>query len=98
MIALNASFYDCYAQIIDHDCIDEDLSKNKFIAISVARKDHFNYVHNHDQIMSLYQNSIADYGRYSKEIALNMGDSYYFGRFDSVEQALEFQKFIQQKY
>lgn len=97
-IALNASFYDCYAQIIDHDCIDEDLSKNKFIAISVARKDHFNYVHNHDQIMSLYQNSIADYGRYSKEIALNMGDSYYFGRFDSVEQALEFQKFIQQKY
>lgn len=97
-MALNGSFYECYAQIMAHNKIHLDLNKPKYVSISVARKDHFHYVHNHDTIMLNYQNNVFDHGRYNKEIALNMGDEYYFAKFNSVEEALNFQKFVQEKY
>ncbi len=97
-MALNASFYDCYAQIMANNKVDLNLDDKKYISISVARKDHFNYVHHHDIIMSTFSNNVLEHGRYNKEIALNMGDEYYFAKFDNVEDALKFQKFVQEKY
>lgn len=96
-ICLNASFYDCYADIISDNKLSFSLSNDSYIAISVARKDRFNYVHNLDEIQNKYQSHFIENGRYNKEIALNMGDEYYFGRFNSVEDAIEFKNYIQDK-
>ena len=96
-ICLNASFYDCYADIISDNKLSFPLSNDSYIAISVARKDRFNYVHNLNEIQNKYQSHFIENGRYNKEIALNMGDEYYFGRFNSVEDAIEFKNYIQDK-
>ena len=49
------------------------------------------------EIQNKYQSHFIENGRYNKEIALNMGDEYYFGRFNSVEDAIEFKNYIQDK-
>ncbi len=96
-IALNRSFYDCYAQMILENKIEESLNEKHYVAISVARKDRFKYRTTIEEIKNRYQDKLIEYGRYNKEIAANMGDEYYFGRFEDVESALEFKDFIQEK-
>lgn len=96
-IAMNGSFYDCYADIIAYNEIRQDLNKEKYVAISVARKDHFQYLHSEQEIINRYKESIIEQGRYNKEIALVMGDTYYFGKFNNVDEALEFKNFVSTK-
>lgn len=96
--ALNASFYDCYADIIEYNEIKQDLNKPHYVAVSVARKDRFQYVHSVEDIQNKYHDHIKEHGRYNKEIALCMGDEYFFGVFDNTEEMIEFKNYIQEKF
>lgn len=98
-IALDDSFYDAYAHVMMFNTLKNPIKEKTYLSISVARKDHFSYVHTHEEILTKYQPYIVEFGRYKKSIALAMGDSYYFARFanEEVETAIEFAKFIQEK-
>lgn len=93
-VALNNSFYACYADTIMFNEIRQDLNKEHYVAITASRKDHFDYVYSHEEILNKYQNEIFDHGRYNKEVALVMGNSYYYAKFKDLEKAKEFASFI----
>ena len=97
-IAIDDSYYDCYADVIAFNKINVNLNKPHYIAISVSKKDRFKYVHNHEEIEANYKDNIIRHGFYDKANALVMGNEFYFARFKSVEEALDFQKFVMKKY
>ncbi len=90
----NTSFYDVYADIIVYNQNKIPFNEDTYVAISVSRKNHFNYQHTHQEIFDKYYHHIKEYGDYSPEIAVAMGDHYYFGQFKTLEEALEFQQFV----
>lgn len=96
-VALNSSFYTCYAEMMMFNEIRTELSNEHFIAITASRKDRFNYIHSHIEILEKYNEQIFDYGRYNKEVALVMGNSYYYAKFKDLNDALEFANFIEEK-
>lgn len=97
-IALNNSYYEVYGDIIAYNQIKMNIVPPQYLAISVARKDRFKYVYMLNDIVSKYTDSLISHGRYPKGISLAMGDEFYFGRFDNLDKAIEFQQFIQKKY
>lgn len=96
-IALNDSYYDVYADTIVFNKVNVDLTKKHYIAISVSRKDRFKYVHSLDEINQKYSANIVRHGYYDKAIAAAMGNEFFFGRFENVNDALEFQRFVMAK-
>lgn len=96
-IALNNSFYDCYADIIVNNKVNLNDIKQNYIAISVARKDRFTYVKTTDEVNNKYKKNIIHHGYYDKAIADAMGNEYWMARFKSVKEALDFKNFAQEK-
>lgn len=96
-LALNSSFYDCYAEIIANNKLDFELPDKKYVAISVARKDRFNYKYTLEDIINNFRSNFVEHGRYNKEIALAMGDEYFFGKFENIDDAINFKNYIQTK-
>ncbi len=96
-ISLNDSYYDVYADIIAFNKVKVNLNKQHFIAISVSRKNRFNYVHSNEEIYEKYRLNIVHHGFYDKAIVDAMGNEYWMGRFYHEKYALEFAKFIREK-
>lgn len=96
-IALDDSYYEVYADVIVFNKCNKDLNKKHYISISVARKDRFTYEHTLDEINAKYSSKIVRHGYYDKAIADCMGNEFFFGRFESVDEALEFQQFVMKK-
>ncbi len=96
-IAFNDSYYEVYGDIIAKNKTDKDLNKKHYIAISVSRRNNLQYLYNDDQIRDIYQKNIVTYGHYSREIAVAMGDRFFFGRFETIDEALKFKDTIWQK-
>lgn len=96
-IALNESYYDVYGDTIVYNKVNVDLNKKHYIAISVSRKDRFQYIHSLEEINQKYSSNIVRHGYYDKAIADAMGNEFFFGRFESVNDALEFQRFVMAK-
>ena len=97
-IALDDSYYECYADIIAYDKINKDLNKKHFIAISVSRKNRFKYIHSLEEINENYKDFLVEHGYYDKAIALCMGDEYFMAKFNNVNDALSFKNFVMAKY
>lgn len=95
--ALNNSFYTCYAQTIKFNKILIDLHRQHYVAITASRKDRFHYTNTHEDILSKYKDDLLDYGRYNKEVALVMGNSYYYAKFIDLDEAIEFANYIRDK-
>lgn len=89
-LALQSSYYEVYADVIVKDKTDVDLNKKHKIAISVSRKDRFSYAKSDSEVLANYAEQIKEFGKYSKEIAVAMGDRYFFATFDKLEDALAF--------
>lgn len=97
-IAANASFYDMYADMIAYDENRQDMSKYKYFAISVSRRDNFNYVKTEEEINEIYKDHIVNSGKYPKSISDAMGDYFVMAKFDTEEEVLEFQRVVREKY
>ena len=95
-IAWQASYFDLYADMIVGKK-DDNSKPNNYIAIAVSRKDRFQYVRSHEDIMNRYGWLIKIYGHYPKAYATAMGDHFYYGEFDNLEDALKFKDYIQEQ-
>lgn len=92
--ANSVSVYDIYADVI---CFDENRQKMdypKYYAFASARRDGVNYLHSEDEILSHYQNHLCLHGRYPAHMAIAMGDSFYYAKFDSFEEGQAFDRFV----
>lgn len=96
-IALGASFYDAYADIIAFDEIRINIPKQNVVAITASRKDILKYVLEEKDILLKYKEFLVEYGRYPKGISLAMGDLYYYAKFDNLPSALEYADEIRKK-
>lgn len=91
------SYYDIYADSIVFDENRQEKTLNKSFAISVSRKNRFNYVNSLENIQRIYKDNIKEEGNYDKAIADVMGDTYFMATFDNIEDALSFDKFVRSK-
>lgn len=89
-MALNDSYYDIYADVIVNNSTKVNLAKKHYLAISVTRRDRYYYRYSDSEILSIYKDNIKEYGRYNPEIAIAMGDRYFFAAFDTLDDALSF--------
>jgi hypothetical protein len=94
--ASGCSSYDIYAQIIKDDLCKEN-TNNKTYAVTCSRKDIYNYRFSFEEIFYKYAENIFKCGRYPKEIALEMGDTYFYAVFEELKDVFEFDNYIRKK-
>jgi len=95
--ANSASCYNIYADSCAYDENHEDLSKKKYYAVTSSRRFHLEYVHEESEILTKYRNNICMYGDYPKVLRDDLGDRYYFAKFDNKEELEEFDRFVREK-
>lgn len=95
--ANSISVYDIYADSIAYDENKEVPGDKKYYAITSSRRFNLNYLHSNEEILSKYKNHITMSGEYPLAIRDAMGDYYYFAKFDTLEEALEFDNFVRGK-
>ena len=95
--ALGCSYYDAYADIITTNKCNLNENSEPVIAVSVARKNKKHYLRSEMEIWNKYRDHIKEYGHYNPEIALAMGNTYFFATFKTFEEANEFQNFVREK-
>lgn len=95
--ALNASYYDIYADVITDNLNRIEANNEHFVAISVSRKERHRYMHSFQEIKEMYNNEIFEHGFYPPDIAEAMGEEFFFGKFKTLNEALDFQKFVDEK-
>lgn len=93
-LAINANYYKIYADVICYNKSLEDLNKEKYIAMSVARHDSKVYRNTHSDILNKYKDNIREVGVYPKGIREAMGDHFYFATFNDLKSANEFKDFV----
>jgi len=96
--ASSLSCYEIYADIVCYGENRQNLNQEKYYAFSSCRRDEYHYAYSHDEILAKYQEAIRAYGRYPKEMAVAMGDSYYFARFKTLGEGYQFDAFVRKKY
>ena len=92
--ANSLSCYDIYADIMMDDVSNYDNSLKKYVAITSSRRKTKKYLHSFEEIKDKYLKNICMYGEYPKAISDDMGDYYYFAKFDTLNEALEFDEFV----
>lgn len=97
-IACNASFYEMYADMIKYDENRQDMTKPKYFAVSVSRRDNFKYKKSIEEINNEFKDNIVNQGKYPKSISDAMGDYFVMARFDSEDEVLKFQSIVREKY
>ena len=90
------NYYETYAEMIVNQIGKIDNETNK-VSISVNRKNDFKYVESNKDIYSFYEDNIVEHGYYPPSFRDAMGDEFYIGLFDSLEEANKFQKFVHNK-
>lgn len=93
-LALNESYYKVYADTICFNESKVDLNKEKFVAISVARRDGKPYKNSPESINNLFGQYIKEVGRYDPAIAEAMGNDFYFATFKTLEEAIKFKDYV----
>ena len=94
--ANSVSCYEIYADVICYDENRQDLSKEKFYAFTVARKDIYRYAHLENEIKEKYHDNLCMVGRYPPHMALAMGDTYFYAKFRKFEDGLAFDRFVRE--
>lgn len=95
--ASNASYYDIYADMIAYDENRQDMSKEKYYAITVSRRDSKRYKYDIGDIFKKYKENIVMHGRYPESIKDIMGDYYLMAKFSKLKEVEEFEQFVREK-
>ncbi len=95
--AESCSIYDVYADVICFDENREDINKEKYYAFTSARRDCYRYRHSEEEILERFKYQICMHGRYPSHLADAMGDSYYYARFKTKNEGMEFVAFVHEK-
>jgi hypothetical protein len=91
------SCYEIYADVIAYNENRQDNTKTKYYSITASRRDNLSYVHNDEEIFAAFGQSITATGRYPDHLADDMGNSYFFAKFEKLEDALSFERFVREK-
>ena len=91
------SCYEIYADVIAYNENRQDDTKTKYYSITASRRDNLSYVHNDEEIFAAFGQSITATGRYPDHLADDMGNSYFFAKFEKLEDALAFERFVREK-
>ncbi len=95
--AESASIYDIYADVICFDENREDMNKEKYYAFTSARRDCYSYLHSEQEILERFRYQLCMHGRYPKHLADAMGDSYYYAKFKTKQEGMDFVSFVRAK-
>lgn len=95
--ANSVSIFDIYADVICFDENRQDLNKEKYYAFASSRRKELSYVHKEDEILNGFKDSLCMHGTYPKDIAVAMGDYFYYAKFKDFNKGLEFDKFVRDK-
>jgi len=95
--ALSISCHQVWADVMAYDENRQKMDYEKFVAISVARRDRFNYVHTLEEAKNLYHNNVCMVGRNPDVLADALGNDFIFAKFKSCEEANEFGDFVLEK-
>ena len=95
--AESASIYDIYADVIAFDENREDMGKEKYYAFTSARRDCYRYAHSEQEILERYRYQLCMHGRYPSHLSDAMGDAYFYAKFKTKEEGLEFVSFVREK-
>lgn len=93
----SVSCYEIYADVIAYDENRQDMGKEKFYSFASHRLDRNNYVHSVEEIRAKYWDKLCKEGRYPPHIAHVMGDQFYYAKFKTHEEGLEFDAFVREK-
>jgi Biotin carboxylase len=95
--ANSVSCYDIYADSCAYDENREDMNKQKYYAVTSARRFNLNYFHTEEEVLNRYRNNICMYGDYPPVLRDDMGDRYYFAKFDTLSDVNEFDEYVRMK-
>ena len=96
-MALDASYYEIYADVIVNNSTTVDINKKHYVATSISRRNNAEYKLSDSQVLAQYSDNIKLFGTYPKEIAVAMGDRWFYARFDTVEEVMDFKEAVLQK-
>jgi hypothetical protein len=89
--------YNIYAQSIAYDENREYMDHEKFFSCAISRRDELKYEHDFNLVLKKYKNNICFYGRYAKAISDDMGDSFVFAKFKTLDELFAFDDFVRAK-
>jgi len=95
--ANSVSCYDIYADSCAYDENLEDMNRQKYYAVTSSRRYHLNYFHTEDEILNRYAHYICMYGDYPQVLRDDMGDRYYFAKFDTLSEVQEFDEYVRMR-
>lgn len=92
--ANSISCYDIYADSIAYNENRQVSIGGKFFAITPSRRYATTYLHSDEEIIDKYWYAICLHGVYPKILRDAMGDYYFMAKFKTLEEAMEFDKFV----
>ena len=95
--ANSVSVYDIYADSTAYNENRQVPGDKKYFAIASSRRYNTQYCHSSEEIIEKYKFNITMSGEYPIALRDDMGDYYFFGRFDTLLEAMEFDKFVRGK-
>lgn len=95
--AESTSVYDIYADVICYDENRQNLNGEKFYSFTSARRDIYHYLHSEAEIFQKYHDYLTMTGRYPKHMADAMGDSYYYAKFKTKQEGMDYVSFVHAK-
>lgn len=95
--ANSVSVYDIYADSAAYNENRQVPGDKKYFAIASSRRYNTQYCHSSEEIIEKYKFNITMSGDYPIALRDDLGDYYFFGRFDTLLEAMEFDKFVRGK-
>ena len=95
--ANSVSCYEIYADIIAYNENRQDMTGEKYYALSTSRKNKLNYKNNLEELKEKYADHICMEGSYPKGYADAMGDYFIYSKWKKLEDGLEFDKKVREK-
>lgn len=95
-----ANSVNCYEIFADSIAFNENrefMDFDKFYACATSRRNALHYKNSLENILAKYPNNICCYGDYPKALRDDMGDTYVFAKFKTLEEMFDFDKFAREK-
>lgn len=92
--ANSVNCYNIYAYSIAYDENREPYKFETYYAVACSRRKSAKYTHTLDEILQKYKNYVCYYGEYPEVLRDDMGDSFVFAKFKTLEEVNEFDKFV----
>ena len=96
-MALGASYYEIYADVIVNNSTSINIDIPHYVSAAVSRRNEHKYKYSDEEILKEFVDKIKFHGKYPKEIARAMGDRYFYAKLDSVEECLAFKEKVLEK-